>query len=207
LIPPLPYTSARETRRQLRARRRDLPREQRLAAERSIHRTLDRLRIWRRGHRIAVFLGMPDEVDLRPCFAAAWRRGVRLYVPRILDLRRAEMTFVPLDRDAPLARNRYGIDEPVVAIGRRVAALNLDTVLVPLLGFDANGHRLGMGAGFYDRALRRRLDRANAFRRPLLVGVAYAAQQVERIPRESWDVPLDLVVTERGVLDLRSLST
>jgi 5-formyltetrahydrofolate cyclo-ligase len=207
LIPPLPYTSARETRRQLRARRRDLPREQRLAAERSIHRTLDRLRIWRRGHRIAVFLGMPDEVDLRPCFSAAWRRGVGLYVPRILDLRRAEMTFVPLDRDAPLARNRYGIDEPVVAIGRRVAALNLDTVLVPLLGFDANGHRLGMGAGFYDRALRRRLDRANAFRRPLLVGVAYAAQQVERIPRESWDVPLDLVVTERGVLDLRSLST
>ncbi|HWJ04186.1 MAG TPA: 5-formyltetrahydrofolate cyclo-ligase [Steroidobacteraceae bacterium] len=206
-MPPLPYTSARETRRALRARRRGLAPEQRLAAERSIRRALDGLRIWRRGHRIAVFLGMPDEVDLRPCFAAAWRRGVRLYVPRILDLRRAEMTFVPLDRNARLARNRYGIDEPVVAIARRVAALNLDTVLVPLVGFDANGHRLGMGAGFYDRALRRRLDRANAFRRPLLVGVAYAAQQVDRIPRESWDVPLDLVVTERGVLDLRALST
>jgi 5-formyltetrahydrofolate cyclo-ligase len=173
-------------------------------ADRSIRRALARLRLWQPGRRVAVFLGMPDEVDLRPSFATAWSRGVRLYVPRILDLRRGAMTFVPLTPTATLHRNRYGIDEPVVPLGRRVSALQLDTILVPLVGFDADGHRLGMGAGFYDRALRRRLDRSRPFRRPLLVGVAYAVQQVERIARAPWDVPLDLVVTERGVLDCRS---
>jgi 5-formyltetrahydrofolate cyclo-ligase len=207
---PLPslvrFTTPRETRRQLRARRRELPDDRRRAADCAIRRELARLRVWQPGRRIAVFLGMPDEVDLRPCFAEAWRRGVRLYVPRILDLRRSEMTFVPFEPDATLRRNRYGIDEPVVPIGRRVAALQLDTVLVPLVGFDADGHRLGMGAGFYDRALRRRLDRTRPFRRPRLIGVAYSVQQVDRIERASWDVPLDAVVTEHGVLDFGSHS-
>ena len=191
----------RELRRQLRARRRDIPDSKRPAFDGAIHASLRKLGVWRRGHRVAAFLGMPGEVDLRPCFDLAWRRGVQLYVPLILNLRRGEMTFVPFERDAPLRRNWFGIDEPAVSIGRRVRALQLDTILVPLVGFDANGHRLGMGAGFYDRALRRRVDRSQRFRRPRLIGVAYAIQQVDRIERASWDVALDLVVTERGVLD------
>ena len=207
LLPPLAFTRPRETRQRLRARRRAIARDERLVADRSIRRQLAQLHVWRPGRSVAVFLGMPEEVDLRPAFAIAWHRGVQLYVPRILDLRRAEMTFVPLDPGATLHRNRYGIDEPAVPLARRVTALHLDTVLVPLVGFDADGHRLGMGAGFYDRALRRRLDRSRPFRRPLLIGVAYAAQQVERLAPAPWDVPLDLVVTERGVLDFRCRST
>jgi 5-formyltetrahydrofolate cyclo-ligase len=62
-----------------------------------------------------------------------------------------------------------------------------------------------MGAGFYDRALRRRVERTQPWRRPRLIGVAYAVQQVDRLERQPWDVPLDLVVTERGVLDCRHL--
>jgi 5-formyltetrahydrofolate cyclo-ligase len=57
-----------------------------------------------------------------------------------------------------------------------------------------------MGAGFYDRALRRRLDRSATWRRPRLIGVAYACQQLPLIPASPWDVPLDLVVTDRGVI-------
>jgi arsenate reductase-like glutaredoxin family protein len=68
------------------------------------------------------------------------------------------------------------------------------------VGFDAHGHRLGMGAGFYDRALRPRLDRAQPFRRPRLIGIAYSMQQVDRLEPAPWDVALDLVVTERGIL-------
>jgi 5-formyltetrahydrofolate cyclo-ligase len=191
----------------LRARRRDLPDHTRHAADAAIRRALDRLRVWRPGQRVAVFLGMPDEVDLRPCLIEAWRRDVRIYVPRILDLRRGEMAFIPYDPLATLRRNEFGIDEPVVPIGRRVGALQLDTVLVPLVGFDALGARLGMGAGFYDRALRRRLDPGSAFRRPRLVGVAYAVQEVDRIDTQAWDVPLDAVVTEHGARDFRRHTT
>jgi 5-formyltetrahydrofolate cyclo-ligase len=108
------------------------------------------------------------------------------------------MSFVPLQCGAPLRRNAFGIEEP--AGHARVALLTLDAVLVPLVAFDARGHRLGMGAGFYDRALRRRLDGRQTFRRPRLIGVAYAIQQAAAIERAPWDVALDLVVTERGVI-------
>lgn len=195
-----PFPSLRETRRRLRALRRDLPDDERHAADRAIRRELARLHVWRPGRRVALFLGMPDEVDLRPCFATAWRRGVRLYVPRILSLRRGAMTFVPLDRDARLRRNRFGIEEPEVSPSRRVHALQLDTILVPLVGFDADCHRLGMGAGFYDRALQRRgRSPTSSFHHPRLIGIAYDVQRVERIEPAPWDVALDMVVSERGV--------
>lgn len=194
---PLP---PREARRRLRALRRDFPDDQRRTAGHAIRRELERLHVWRPGRRVALFLGMPDEVDLRPSFPTAWRRGVRLFVPRILSLRRGAMTFVPLERDARLRTNRFGIEEPEVSPARRVNALQLDTILVPLLGFDADCHRLGMGAGFYDRALQRRgRSPDSSFRHPRLIGIAYEVQRVERIEPAPWDVALDMVVTERGV--------
>ena len=110
------------------------------------------------------------------------------------------MVFVPLLAGAGLRGNVFGIAEPAHGSRGRIALRRLDTVLVPLVGFDAHGHRLGMGAGFYDRALRSRLDRSQPFRRPRLIGIAYAIQQVDRLEPARWDVALDLVVTERGVL-------
>lgn len=190
----------RELRKQLRARRRAIPPAARRAADRRIRATLQALGVWKRGARIAAFLGMPGEVDLRPCFGPARQRGVAIFVPHILHTRSGNMAFVPLREDAPLHGNRYGIAEPMTGPRGRIPLRHLDTVLVPLVGFDAHGHRLGMGAGFYDRALRPRLDRTQAFRRPRLVGVAYSVQQVERLDPASWDVALDLVVTERGIL-------
>jgi 5-formyltetrahydrofolate cyclo-ligase len=195
-----PSLSPRAARRRLLALRRELPDHERAANDLAIRRTLERLRVWRPGRRVALFLGMPDEVDLRPCFATAWSRGVRLYVPRILSLRRGAMTFVPLDPGARLRKNRFGIEEPEVGLARRVPTLRLDTILVPLVGFDADCHRVGMGAGFYDRAMRQRgRSPDSSFRRPRLIGVAYEVQRVERIDPAPWDVALDMVVTERGI--------
>jgi 5-formyltetrahydrofolate cyclo-ligase len=190
----------RELRRQLRQRRRAISDAERRQSDRTIHASLRRLGVWQRGRRVAVFLGMPGEVDLRPCFAAAWDRGVRLYVPHILSRRDGRMAFVPLEAGTPLQGNAFGIPEPAHGARGRLPVRHFDTILVPLVGFDAQGHRLGMGAGFYDRALRSRLDRTQPFRRPRLIGIAYSVQQVARLEPASWDVALDLVVTERGVL-------
>jgi 5-formyltetrahydrofolate cyclo-ligase len=190
----------RELRRQLRASRRDIPDANRPAFDRAIHSSLRKLGVWRRGHRVAAFLGMPGEVDLRPCFGPAWRRGVQIYVPHIISMRAGSMAFVPLQPGTPLHGNRFGIAEPADGLRGRIPVRHLDTILVPLVGFDMHGHRLGMGAGFYDRALRPRLDRTQSFRRPRLIGIAYSVQQVAALDPAPWDVALDLVVTELGVL-------
>jgi 5-formyltetrahydrofolate cyclo-ligase len=98
-----------------------------------------------------------------------------------------------------IATNRLGIPEPADT-DASLAPDALDVVLVPLLGFDRRGHRLGFGGGYYDRsfAFLRDVERPA---KPLLVGIGYALQEVERVPHEDWDVPLDYVATERELID------
>jgi 5-formyltetrahydrofolate cyclo-ligase len=97
-----------------------------------------------------------------------------------------------------VAPNRFGIPEPTDTSRPHLAPDAMDVVLVPLVGFDARGHRLGMGAGLYDRHFAF-LRQRRAWRRPLLVGVAFDVQRVERLAEADHDVQLWGVVTERGV--------
>ena len=194
-----PTAEIRAERRRLRELRAHLAPAARSAAERAIRATLGRLGLFRRGAHVALYLPMPGEVDLRPCVEVARRCGTHIYVPRIASRRRRRMLFAPWTPGAPRRTNAFGIVEPGTAAGAR-PVIGLDVVVLPLVGFDLRGNRLGMGAGYYDRALRRRLDRDAAWRRPLLVGVAFACQQLDEIPASPWDVPLDLVVTERDVI-------
>lgn len=186
-------------RRQMRALRLTMPHAVRIAAERDIRIHLRRLGLWRRGRRIAVYLAHGGEVDLRGAFEDAWNAGVRLYVPLVTRRRDGRMTFVPLTATTVVRRNIYRIEEPASGRRGRIFLRELDAVMVPTVAFDARGHRLGMGAGYYDRALRRRLDRSRAWRRPRLVGIAFAAQEVGAIDASLLDVALDEIVTERGV--------
>ncbi len=105
------------------------------------------------------------------------------------------LRFAPWRAGDPMQPNRYGIPEPVMAPESTLAPEQLQWALLPLLGFDRSGGRLGMGGGYYDRAF--------AFRRqasapPLLVGVGYGFQELGGIQAQDWDVPLDAIVTEHG---------
>ena len=105
------------------------------------------------------------------------------------------LRFAPWRAGDPMQPNRYGIPEPVMAPESTLAPGQLQWALLPLLGFDRSGGRLGMGGGYYDRAF--------AFRRqasapPLLVGVGYGFQELGGIQAQEWDVPLDAIVTEHG---------
>ena len=195
-----PTPETRATRRRLRSLRMALPPEVRLAAGRAITDGLRHMRVFRRGSRIAVYLAMPGEVDLAPAIEAAARAGCALYVPCVTSRRRGAMAFVPLQPGARLRPNCYGISEPVTTSRQRMKPLALDLVLVPVVGFDRDGNRLGMGAGYYDRAFRYLRDRERRWRRPRLVGLAFSCQEVERIHPSPWDVPLDAVVTEREII-------
>lgn len=189
----------RAARSRLRALRLSLDARTRSRAEASICAALERLGLFRRGAHVALYLPMAGEVDLRPCLELARQRGAHPYVPRITSHRRRRMLFAPWLPGGRHRTNRFGIVEPGSTTGSR-AAVALDVVVLPLVGFDRRGNRLGMGAGYYDRALRRRLDATRRWRRPRLVGVGFACQELPAIPASPWDVPLDLVVTERGVI-------
>jgi 5-formyltetrahydrofolate cyclo-ligase len=195
-----PSRQVADERRRLRGLRRALSREERRAAERRITATLRRMGCAARGRRVALYLARDGEVDLAELIRAARRGGARLYAPHITSRRRRTMRFLPLRDVRALRRNWYGIDEPEYEPALGIAPSRLDVILTPLVGFDRHGHRLGMGAGYYDRALRRRLAGVGVWRRPRIVGVAFACQETGTIAAAPWDVPLDLVVTERGVL-------
>jgi 5-formyltetrahydrofolate cyclo-ligase len=156
----------------------------------------------RPGARIGVYLALPGELSLQPFIDLALQRGCRLFVPHITHARRRQMAFYPLLADSRLQAHRWGMPQLRDA-GRQIwRSDRLDVVLVPLLGFDAQGNRLGMGGGFYDRHFAR-LTRAKHWRRPRLLGVAYACQQLSRLESQPHDVRLEEIVTDRGLLRAR----
>jgi 5-formyltetrahydrofolate cyclo-ligase len=169
--------------------------------------------LWHRVQRLALFLPNDGEVDLRALLPRAWRSGRLCCLPVLHGPR---LHFVPHGPEDCLRPNRFGIPEPARPCGgpgrkgsrggasrRRVPATSLDLVLAPLVGFDGAGNRLGMGGGYYDRTFSYLRER-RIWHRPLLVGVAYELQRVHALAPRPWDVPLDGIVTERGLRLLRA---
>jgi len=143
----------------------------------------------REGAVVSGYWPLGDELDPRPLMTALAARGHRLALPAILGAGEPLQfrAWRPGDAMQPAG---FGTREP----GPQAEVLQPDLLLVPLLAFDAAGYRLGYGGGFYDRSLALLRARGDI----LAVGLAYAAQQVAAVPRETTDQPLDLVVTECG---------
>jgi 5-formyltetrahydrofolate cyclo-ligase len=159
-----------------------VPAAERPAAAAAIDRALARLGLPRPGTRISAFEPYDGEIDPGVILARARALGCRIYLPEITHMRRRRLRFVPEASRGPRG------------------ALNprwLDLVLVPLVGFDARGYRLGVGGGFYDRYFAF-LRHRRSWNRPLLLGIAFEVQRVERFAEQAHDVPLWGVVTERG---------
>ena len=146
--------------------------------------------------RVAIYASFREELDSGPLIRLARKRGCRIFLPRI-DTRTISMKFVEALTGARETVNHLGIVEPHGTLP--IKARWLDLVLLPLVGFDVHGMRLGMGGGYYDRTFAYRRHHV-AWRGPRLVGVAYSFQQVPSIGRQWHDVPLDAVVTEERVI-------
>ncbi len=147
------------------------------------------------GPVVSGFLPIRSEVDLRPAMAALADRGARLSLPVVLD--RETIVFRELVRGADMVSTGFGTSGP----GPQAAVLDPDIMLVPLAAFDRRGHRLGYGAGHYDRAIARLHGKG---RKPHLVGVAFDCQEVERVPDEPHDVMLSAMLTESGLRSFAS---
>lgn len=189
-----------QLRRQLRDRRRSLsPQQQQHAAFRAM-RHLQRLALFRRAHHIAAYLANDGEIGTEAILRRIVHTQKQLYLPVIHARRdRVSMAFHRYRPRQHLGSNRYGIAEPGSRRLPQRAPHKLDVVLMPLVGFDRRGKRLGMGGGFYDRAFAYK-KRRNGPRHPALVGLAHSCQEVAAIPGDAWDIPLDAIITERGVI-------
>ena len=144
------------------------------------------------GAVVAGYFPFRDEADPRALMAALSAEGHPLALP-VVDSGRP-LTFRAWKMgDAMHANaNAYGIPEPLATAPAVVPAL----ILVPLLAFDSEGHRLGYGGGYYDRTF-------DALKGVRAVGIAYAGQEVPHLPREGHDHPLDAVLTEAGLRRFR----
>ncbi|MBU1329905.1 MAG: 5-formyltetrahydrofolate cyclo-ligase [Gammaproteobacteria bacterium] len=186
-----------QLRRLLRQTRRALsPQAQRQAAC-SLYRQLAQHPTYRRARHLALYLPTDGEIDPRPLLREAQRRGKAVYLPVLKPWPRTRMVFQRLRPGEMLIANRYGIAEPRNNPAWQRPTWTLDLVLLPLVGFDAQGGRLGMGGGFYDRSLAYLRMRKN-WHKPTLLGVAHSCQRVERLALASWDIPLQATVTDAG---------
>jgi len=176
-------------RRELRARRRDIAAPERLeAAERLADHLLDLPLVPLSGF-VAGYWAMDGEIALH-----VWQLRLPASLTYCLPVLRADrLCFAPWQPGDALVTNRFGIPEPDVAASALLQADAMALVVLPLVGFDAQGGRLGMGGGWYDRSF--------AFRRhrrapPWLVGAGFAVQQLDTLEAAPWDVPLDAICTE-----------
>ncbi len=186
----------RALRNRLRGARRALSAVDQRAHSAQVARLLSSSAIFQRARRVAVYLTEDGELDLGPAVARARRFGKRLFLPVLRPRPQRALwlcEFRPGDRLRP---NRFSISEPSPRRRPPVAPWGLDLVLVPLVGFDETGNRLGMGGGFYDRSFAYR-RRRRCWHKPRLLGVAHECQKLSSIAHRAWDVRLDGVVTER----------
>jgi 5-formyltetrahydrofolate cyclo-ligase len=142
------------------------------------------------GTIVSGFWPIRSEVDLRPLLSAFAESGARICLPAILD--RQTIVFRELVRGAEMVDMGFGTFGP----GPEAALLDPDLMLVPLAAFDPRGHRIGYGAGYYDRAIAK-LHAAG--KHPRLVGIAFECQEVPRVPDEPHDMILPEILTESGL--------
>lgn len=172
----------------------------------SLATQISQLRIYKTATNIAVYLPFKSEFPTQSIIKSNLIMGKQTYVPKITSTRTSKMQFVKLNtkvskrfisksrKSQSLAKNSLGIEEPEHS-NKTINLRTLDIIFMPLLGFDINGSRLGMGGGYYDRALSFKRS-LHTIRKPYLIGLAYEAQRVDSLQTEPWDVFLDGVITE-----------
>ena len=145
--------------------------------------------------KVALYLTNDGELDTKPLIQALWQLGKTVYVPVLHPFCTGHLVFIEYSPSSPMVQNKYGIFEPKLDVTKLIPVSKLDVIFTPLVAFDYSGNRMGMGGGYYDRTLAH-LEPINS---PKIVGFAHECQQVEKLPVESWDVPLKQIITPKQI--------
>ena len=183
-------------RKELRAARKSLSYTEQREAAAALTKHVLQSHAYRTSKRIALYFASDGEISTDGLMAQIWQSGRQCYLPVLSNLVGGRLWFAPVQRDSTFLINRFGIPEPVVASRELVFARQLDLILMPLVGFDGSGNRLGMGGGFYDRTLAFQ-HRRQQWLRPRLIGLAHACQHIDSLETNARDVPLHAVATDK----------
>jgi len=153
------------------------------------------LNAYKNSNHIACYIANDGEIDPVKIIEHAWSHDKKVYLP-VLSPSKNSLYFAPYTENSVCKMNRFGIPEPECKPSQLIKAHQLDLLLLPLVAFDASGNRVGMGGGFYDRTLAYLQDQ-QLLEIPELVGLAHEIQKVDRLNRQSWDIPLDYIITEK----------
>jgi 5-formyltetrahydrofolate cyclo-ligase len=161
--------------------------------------------LYQQATTLACYLAIDGEVALDQLLPHLERDSKKCYLPVILSKNPAIMKFAPYHKNTPLEKKEFSILEPIYNKKSLKIAPQLDLILTPLVAFDQQGNRMGMGGGFYDRALQHlsihqlsiHQQQKSLSIKPKLLGIAHELQGVEHLNIEQWDIPLDAIVTEQ----------
>ncbi len=142
---------------------------------------------------IAFYHAVRGEADPYSLMSKDKKSQQKFYLPVLSNDENQGLVFAAIDQNTQYKNNEFMIPEPLVEPSDFTSPKELDIVIMPLLGFDLNGNRLGMGGGYYDRCFA--FKKSNP-KKPVLIGFAYDFQQVDVLSAEPWDIGLDAIVTE-----------
>jgi 5-formyltetrahydrofolate cyclo-ligase len=175
-------------RKTLRQKRKNLSFYQQKKSAHQLANQFRHLTIFKTANKIAVYQATDGEINPYCLMNLIWAYGKQCYLPVLRRFPNQELGFVRVYKTSRLHRHRYGFKEPKAK--HRLFIYQLDLVCLPLVGFDATGKRLGMGGGFYDRSLARS-PKKHVYK----LGLAHDCQQIEQLQSQSWDIPLDAIIT------------
>ena len=184
-------------RKQLRQQRNSLDIETQLQHSISIAEQLNNCSLYKRSKKIAMYLAADGEIDTEFLIENAWAKNKKVYLP-VLAPFASRLYFAPYTPSCILMPNKFGIPEPHVHPKHWLKPQQLNLILMPLVGFDTSGNRLGMGGGFYDRSLSFYAHRKHTHQ-PYLIGLAHQLQCVDQLPHQPHDVPMHMVATEQRI--------
>ncbi|WP_394221356.1 5-formyltetrahydrofolate cyclo-ligase [Alteromonas gracilis] len=199
--------SRAQLRKTLREARRNLSAQQHEAAALGVAKQLATLSLLNDARVVAGYLVNDGEVNLKHYINTVWQapHASQFALPVLHPICKGHLLFLSYAPDTKLVKNKYSIEEPELSCANVVPVSQCNVILMPLVGFDLAGNRLGMGGGYYDRTLSFTQHHSNTNspicpRKPKLVGIAHDIQQVDTLPIASWDVPLDAIVTPTRTL-------
>ena len=150
--------------------------------------------------RVSLTLAYDGEIDVMPFIHWCWQQKIQVYLPVVHPSQTGELLFLAYQQETEMIINRYGISEPRLLndinkpneFSNTCPARYLDIVFTPLVAFDKNGNRIGMGGGYYDRLLTPWFINKTG---PYPIGLAHQCQQISHVPIQPWDVPLPEIIT------------
>jgi len=191
---PNPNLKKDEIRKKLLLKRGKLTAAEQQEKSKLIIKNVKQSEYYKQATKIAFYHAVRGEADP----SALMDNEKQFYLPTLSPNKDQGLVFAPIDQNTQYKNNQFLIPEPMVEAEDFINAEILDLVIMPLLGFDLAGNRLGMGGGYYDRSF---AFKKNFVGKPILMGFAYDFQKVDTLGAEPWDVGLDAIVTESQFIE------